>query len=129
MNSVHDQCPNSDSETVLSPKNGSKLSQVHSAPNLAQPASTGAPRRAPAHAVSWRPRCRVVAPPLDRVAGKAAMSWPSASCRHGRVVACLATQAALSPAPTYHNTLWCIAIQMPSSLTLACHDTISCIMT
>ena len=37
MNSVHEQCPNIDSETILSPKTGSKLSQVHNAPDLAQP--------------------------------------------------------------------------------------------
>ena len=34
--------PNSDLETVMSPKTRSKLSQVHRAPNLAHPAHTGA---------------------------------------------------------------------------------------
>ena len=46
MNSIHEQCPKSDSETELSPKTGSKLSQVHKAPNLAQPMHIGAHRRA-----------------------------------------------------------------------------------
>ena len=50
-----EQCPISDSETVLSPKTWSKLSQVHKAPNLAQPVHTGAPRCARV-AVSWRPQ-------------------------------------------------------------------------
>ena len=55
MNSVHEQCPISDSETVLSPKTRSKLSQVHRAPNLAQPVHTSAPRRVRV-ALSWRPQ-------------------------------------------------------------------------
>ena len=57
MNSVHEQCPNSDSETVLSPKTRSKLSQVHKEPNLAQPA---------------RARGRNVAPPTPCLT----VSWP-----------------------------------------------------
>ena len=33
MNSVHEQCPNSDSETVLSPKTG-QVHSVHTQPSL-----------------------------------------------------------------------------------------------
>ena len=53
MNSVHEQCPNSDSETVPSPKTG-WVHKVHSL--LAQLAHLGAHRRAQARgcmAVSW----------------------------------------------------------------------------
>ena len=86
MNSVHEPCPNNDSEIVLSPKTRSKLSQVHSAPNLAQPARTGESRP--------RARGRVVVTAADRVVGIMAVSraldvvsWPCAVRRHGRVVA------------------------------------------
>ena len=66
MNIVHEQRPNSDSETVLSPKTGSKLSQVRSAPNLAQLEHTWVPRRARV-AVSWLLR--------------SAVSWAQWPCR------------------------------------------------
>ena len=53
VNSVHEQCPNSDSKTVLSPK----TEQVHSVHSqLTQPARPGAHRRSQARvrmAVSW----------------------------------------------------------------------------
>ena len=119
MNNIHEQCPNSDSETELSPKTGSKLSQVHKAPNLAHPAHTGAPKRARA--------CRVVAEcraQLNRVAGLAAVSWPS-------IVPCCDTRpAAWLPClsqytPVYYDTNPCLL--QPSSS--ACHDTIYCIVT
>ena len=45
---------NSDSETALSPKTGSKPSRVHRAPNLAQPAHTGAHKRAQARTSALR---------------------------------------------------------------------------
>ena len=60
MNSIDEQCLNSDSEIELSQKTGSKLSQVHRAPNLAQTAHIGAR----AHAVSWPQRRRVTGPSL-----------------------------------------------------------------
>ena len=71
MNSVHEQCPKSDSETVMSQELGKKLSQAHRAPNLAQPARTG--RAQAAHAwpcrgqpsvVSQAPNGRIVAETL-----------------------------------------------------------------
>ena len=96
MNIIHEQCPNSDSETVPSPKTRSKLSQVHKAPNLAQPAHTGAPKRARV-AMSWHPQPVVSQAPSvvsqhagDRVVAAAwpcrrrcpcAVSWPGWSCR------------------------------------------------
>ena len=74
MNSVHEQCPNSDSKTVLSPKIG-WVHQVHSL--LAQLAHPGALRRAQARA-----RGRVVAPPTDHVAGlQRRVAGPSQPCR------------------------------------------------
>ena len=128
MNSVHEQHPNSDSETVLSPKIGSKLSQVHKAPNLVQPAHTGAPRRAhvaveapcqrPQPVVLWadprpcRSTCaRVVAE--CRARQRPVVAWPP-----GRV----ATQLP-SSCPFGHNTLNCITIQFLQQPCFSCHDT------
>ena len=68
MNSVQEQCPISDSETVLSPKTRSKLSQAHRAPSLAQLAHTGAPRCARV-AMSWRPQPAVSQAPAGCVVG------------------------------------------------------------
>ena len=88
MNSVHEQCPINDSETVLSLKTGSKLSQVHKAPNLAQPANTGTPRSTrvavswAAAALSWSWSPGRAAGPQRRVV---AAAW---SCRRCPVVPC-----------------------------------------
>ena len=110
------QCPNSDSETVLSPKTGSKLSQVHSAPNLAQPA-----RARVCRVVGCC--CSVVAP--DRVTGHdgrvagvpLAVSWPCmVVSRH----------SACSLAPSWSQYSPCIVTQR---LPLPCHDTPDYIMT
>ena len=121
MNSVHEQCPISDSETVLSPKTRSKLSQVHRAPNLAQPAHTGAPRWACA-ALSW---------PLWP-----AVSWAQWSCRRRpsamlqalcRVVAWLWPSLISSPLLVTIQFMYCDTnAQQPGS---PCHDTINCIVT
>ena len=65
MNNVHEQCPNSDSETVLSQKIG-WVHQVHSL--LAQLAHPGAHRRARV-AILWRPQPAVSQAPTGRVMG------------------------------------------------------------
>ena len=116
MNSVHEQCPISDLEIVPSQKTGSKLSQVHKAPNLAQPAHTSAPRRARA-AILWRPHRRVApcaAWPPGRITGQAAVSWACASA--GTAVSWPALRYSCLPqAPPGHNTSHCIAIQFPTA--------------
>ena len=145
MNSVHEQCPNSDSETVLSLKTGSKLSQVHKAPNLAQPAHTGAPRRV-RMAVSWALRpCHGRGPrPCRKSDGRVAGAPAPCRGRSGHVVAWppghVATQRlpqaplvpihpivlrynSQLPAPAGHNTPRCIAIQTQPSSHLS-HNTI-----
>ena len=64
MNSVHEQCPNSGSETVLS----QKLGQIESGAPSTQSGPTSAHRPRPGRTrvvVSWPTQCRVVGP-----------SWP-----------------------------------------------------
>ena len=132
MNSVHEQGPISDSETVLSQKTGSKLSQVHKAPNLAKPAHTGAPRCARV-AVSWPQRrrdtgpsrpCRRADPRLCRNA--CGLVVAECRARQRRIVAWppgrVATQLP-SSCPFGHNTLNCIAIQFLQQPGCSCHDT------
>ena len=136
MNSVHEPGPNSDSKTVSSRKFGSKLSQVHKEPNLAQLSAQARP--------GARTRGRVVASPAPcrgrdpgrvvgagrRIVGAAsAVSWTQAPCRSAlccasvcRVLGCLTIQPCLKPSPG-HNTLRCIAIQKLSSLPSLCHNT------
>ena len=107
MNSVHEQCPNSDSETILSPKTG-WVHQVHSL--LDHPAHPGEHRyawpcrgtpsesyRRPQPAVSW----------ARRVAGVVPRAW--LLCRGLAGLYCDTTQPCL--APFSHNTPECIAIQ------------------
>ena len=64
----------------------------------------------------------------DRVVGLAAVSWPSAACRHDRVVACLATQrpCLLPLLVTIHHG---VLQYKPSHSSPCCHDTMSCIPT
>ena len=78
MNSVHEPCPNSDSEIVLSPKTG-WVHQVHN--QLTQPANPSAPRRARTGAVSWPLwPCRGPSPrPCRRVDGRVAGPQPAVS--------------------------------------------------
>ena len=104
---------NSDSETVLSPTTELKLSQVHSPPNLAQPARPGT------RAWSYRGRCDrpcsghsghvagVLAVPCRRRVAVSQAPQRSVVALHGRV----ATQRLQPLAPSSHNTLLCIAIQ------------------
>ena len=140
MNSVHEQCPNSDSETVLSPKTGSKLSQVHCAPNLAQPTRARVPYRGSpsrlCRGLAWL--CRK---PGGRVAARpSAVSWPCLAVSWP----CVATQPVASCPFACHNTPQCIATHFPtkpallsrytnvycdpnpasSAKPIACHDTI-----
>ena len=125
MNSVHEQCPKSDSETVLSPK----TCWVHQVLSLlAQLAHPGARRRAQARAclaVSWalRPCCGSGPRPCRRrrapcrgyrpqvvvswAQGYRVVAWPP-----GRVATQLPTPA-LAPC---HNTPRCIATKTPHSL-------------
>ena len=98
----------------MSPKIGSKLSQVHSAPNLAQPACPGsracrivAPQ-APCRGSPSRPCCGLAwscGRPGGRVMAECRVQVRP--CRDlPRDTGCLASCSCLS-----HNTLWCIAIQ------------------
>ena len=147
MNIVHEQCPKSASETVLSPKTGSKLSQVHRAPNLAQPVHTSAPRRSQVR--TGAPRCAQARPSVScrrllrscrgrgprrvtgaglLVMGAGAVSQGAVSrawlpCPGLAVLYCDTAQPySLSPC---HNTPRCIAIQMPSLSSSRSHNTIS----
>ena len=124
MNSVHEQCPKSDSETVLSPKTG----WVYQVPS---PAST--PRCAQALpgarvAVSWRPQRRVAVHrlPCRKPQPAVAVSWPCAArpawpCRGLAVLYCDTAQPCL--APFSHNTPECIAILTSSATNRLSHDT------
>ena len=129
MNSVHEHCPNSYSETVLSPKTGSKLSQVHSAPNLTQPAGIGTPR----HGRAW-PCRRPLRPCRGRVAGTdgRVASAPAPCRRHS--AARLASMSWLGYVVLRHSPALPLALwsqytlvycnTMPISL-LSCHNTLS----
>ena len=117
MNSVREQCPNSDSETVLSLKTGSKLSEVHRAPNLAQPMHIDAPRRA---RVAVSQAAAVVSQASQRCVGGAA--WP---CRGSgpwpchRVCGRVAAAAPGRVVALYRDTG-----QQPSSLLVTIHPSI-----
>ena len=103
MNSVHEQCPNSDSETILS----QKLAKCTVCTTIAQPTHPGAHKRAQAYrgapsAVSRR----VMAWLPDRIAGKAVVSW--ACARTGTVVLWPASRYSCLPSPplvTIHETV------------------------
>ena len=105
----------------LSAKTGSKLSQVHKAPNLAQPAHTGAPRIVRV-AVSWPQRRRVTGP-ADRVAGADGRVVARKRLCRGPHPCRVATQ---SQQPSFlfgHNTRRCIEIQILQQPGSLCHDT------
>ena len=112
MNSVHEHCPKSDSETVLS----QKLCQVHRAPNLAQPAHAGAPRCACACRAVGCCGCVVsVAPTVSQVQGAVSQrAVPRAwlPCPGLAVLYCN-TAHPFSLVPC-HNTPRCIVIQRPT---------------
>ena len=129
MNSVHEQCPNSDSETVLSPKTG-WVHQVHSL--LAQPAHPTVHRRDQARArmavsqavaaVSW-PWPSTVCKVLCRVVGALASCHRHYAARLAVVSwACLAIQLPASCSPG-HNTLCILQYKSPVARP-SCHDTI-----
>ena len=117
MNNVLEQCPKSDSETILSPKTG-WVHQVHSL-LASQPTQVraGAPRR-PRVAMSQPAQCRIVGAqpavsqrigvvsqaPSGHIVGtgRRVVAWPP-----GRVTIHL---PASCPCPC-HNTPRCIAIQ------------------
>ena len=124
MNSVHEQCPISDSETVLSPKTG-WVNQVHSP--LAQPAHPGAHRRA-----QVRAHGRVVGycgrGPQPCRSAQAALSWPCAARANAVSWPCLAVSRhiACSLAPSWSRYSPCIVTQ---SLLLPCSHVTNCIVT
>ena len=131
MNSVHEQCPIGDSETVLSPNIGSKTGWVHQEYSVHShnPACARAwPCRGAPSAVSWRRQHRVVAWPLGRVAGLAAVSWHAG----GRVVAlnrAVSRHKACSLAP-FLVTIHLGVLQYKLSHSIhCCHDTMTCITT
>ena len=104
------------------------MSQVHQAPNLAQPARTGraqasargsvvaspTPCRRPQLAMSQAPAGHVASPnwPFRRHSVARPARPAPALCR--RCSGCIAIQPCLSPSPG-HNTLRCIAIQCPTT--------------
>ena len=108
VNSVHEHCSNSDSKIVLSPKTGSKPSQVHSA--LAQD----------------RPGTR----DYGRVVGAMAVSWPwPPAVSHG-VVPCRRSPSAVSQGAAltpYRGLAGRVATQQPQPSSLFCHNTPRCI--
>ena len=132
MNSVHEQCPKSDSKTVLSPKTGSKTGWVHQEHSVHSHSPACMHRRAQARArvaASWalrscssrgpRPCRRVLccvagAPASCRRRPRALSQAPQrrVAGRDGRV----ATQR-LQPSPPFWSQYnLCIAIQKkPSS--------------
>ena len=101
MNSVHEQCPNSDLEIVLSPKTG-WVHQVHSLPS-----QNAAPKRACRGCVVGRPRlyrglgrpCRGLAPrPRRSASGRvvALCRGQARPCRGlGRDIVALPTSCSL----------------------------------
>ena len=108
MNSVHEQCSNSDSKTVLSPKTGSKPSQVHSA----------------------RAQDRPGALDYGRVVGATAVSWPWPPTVSQGAMLCRRHPSAVSQgaAPTpYHGLASRVATQQPQPSSLFCHNTPRCI--
>ena len=112
MNSVHEQCPNSDSETVLS----QKLGQVH---HVHSHSSACAHRLRPgrAHVAVSQPKVGRIAGLGCRIVGAGAVSQrvvPRAwlPCPGFAVLYCNTAQP-FSLAPC-HNTPRCIAIQRPT---------------
>ena len=59
----------------------------------------------------------VVGPQPCRVVGQAAVSWPCAARRHGRVMACLATRclAASSPSWSQYTIMYCDIVSPAAS--------------
>ena len=129
MNSVHEQCPISDSEIVLS----QKLDKCTMCTATAQLAHPGAHRRAQARehmAVSW-----VLWPCRGRVTGAdgRVVGAPAPCRRRPSAVSqalcrapgkpCRDTAQAL-PIPLGHNTLRCIDTQFLQQPGCSCHDTI-----
>ena len=137
MNRVHEQCPKVDSGTVLSPKTGSKLGQVHSAPTwpsqraqAARPcqlracvrrASCLLPRSpsAPACAVSLRP---VPARPTSARAQRPPGPSTGARPLPARAHCPLEPSACASPAPCAPSP--CAPPLMPSAP--ACSPSLYC---
>ena len=124
MNSVHEQCPKSDSETVLS----LKIGWVHQVHNLLTQQHTQVRTGGRAWSCRGAPQRRVAAWPPSRVAGQAVVSQAlarkyrglSLPC-HGRkrhvaglaMLYCDTTQPCLLLPG--HNTPECIAIRWPSA--------------
>ena len=135
MNRVHEQCPKSDSRTVLSPKTGSKLGQVHSAPNLAQPAriscaeAARAPTRLPVPTRLCAPRAMPTPCPapsaLSQYTYCIAIQWPNCQPFPGHDTNLYCDPFPFQASLLYCNTVLCIAIQCLTSLTLSCHNTMS----
>ena len=123
MNSVHERCPKSDSETVLSPKIG-WVHQVHSL--LAQQHTqvrTGEPRRAHRRthtAISW-PGC-----PTVSYAFSGRIMGAGLSCRGLASRPCRDTAACPSPGLlSQYTEVYCDT--KPSQTSPFCHNTVNCI--
>ena len=116
MNSVHEQCPNSDSKTVLS----QKLVKCTVCTHTAQPARIGRAQAARG--------CRIVAPPAGRFVGAVAVSWHAG----GSVVALnrvVSRHKACSLAP-FLVTIHLDVLQYKLNHSIPyCHDTMTCITT
>ena len=123
MNSVHEPCPNGDSETVLSRKTGwvhqvhSLLAQQHAQVRTGRAPVPNAPRAQPARPA--RPACTPCTPSPVPSAQRPAQrpAKPAASV----TIQILYRDTAFFPAncPLYCNTIPCIATQIhPHSATI-----------